>query len=57
MPRPRRPTPLNQICARTTPSLLNWSETNVSQETSNLPLRHERGAVPVEAARPVLAPS
>jgi hypothetical protein len=57
MPRPWRPTPHNQICARTTLSLLNWSETNISQETSNLPLRNQRGAVPVEAARPVLAPS
>lgn len=38
MPRPWRPTPHNQIRARTTPSLLNWSEANIRQETSNLPL-------------------
>jgi hypothetical protein len=38
MPTPRRPTPHNQIRARPTLSLLNWSEANIRQETSNLPL-------------------
>jgi hypothetical protein len=38
MPRPWRPTPDNQIRARTTLSLLNRSEANIRQETSDLPL-------------------